>query len=99
MTGDDWKRSDTKAIGILLSGEDMDEKNECGEPVFDDMFLLFLNAHAHPVRFILPGENRRWSVELATHAETDKHRNAQLSGGETFDLPDRSVALLRQVQG
>jgi glycogen operon protein len=45
MSDDEWNRGYARSIGLLLSGQTMDVRNSKGEPVTDDTFVMFFNAH------------------------------------------------------
>jgi isoamylase len=68
MTQRDWTNSEIRTLGLFLNGREIHERTRHGEPIFDDSFLLVLNAHSEPVVFTLPTRRfgSRWAVELAT---------------------------------
>ncbi|RKT15837.1 glycogen operon protein [Streptomyces sp. 1114.5] len=55
MTEADWF-APTACLGMLLCGTAMSERDDSGEPLQDDSFLLLLNADHRETVFTLPGE-------------------------------------------
>ncbi len=86
MTPQDWELPYARCLGVLMVGQRLAERDEKGEPLMDDDLLLLLNAHHETVRFQLP--HGAWSVLL------DTARAEPISGGESYFLEARSVALL-----
>ncbi|WP_103884787.1 glycogen debranching protein GlgX [Actinacidiphila yanglinensis] len=54
MTEADWF-APSATLGMLLSGQDIPQRDARGEPVVDDSFLLIVHADHRPVEFTLPG--------------------------------------------
>ncbi|MEI6351977.1 MAG: glycogen debranching protein GlgX [Verrucomicrobiota bacterium] len=101
MTDEEWHFSYVRCLVMLLSGDTMDVRNAHGEPIRDDTFMLMLNAHYEPMKFVLPGrEDVQWELILDTRLETGfLETNCILNAGEDIDLMDRSICLLRLHTG
>ncbi len=86
---------------MLLSGKAIDVRDERGEPIVDDTFLVLFNAHHGAQRFILPGRvDVRWGLLIDTAEDTgfvEPVRTYQ--AGQALKLVDRSLCLLRLVEG
>ncbi len=97
MTEDDWNNLHTRCLGLRLSGDAIEEVDARGEPTIDDTFLMLLNAHHEPVRFVLPAHRPgvRWETLLDTRSGDGRIRLRPLRGGEAYELEGRSVAVLR----
>jgi glycogen operon protein len=54
MTEEQWQEAFIQAIGIFLNGEAIPTRSYQGEPVRDESFLLFFNAHYEPIEFSIP---------------------------------------------
>jgi glycogen operon protein len=54
MTDSAWSAEDAKSLGMLLSGDAIDEVDERGEAVVGDSLLVLLNAAADKISFTLP---------------------------------------------
>jgi glycogen operon protein len=97
MTDDEWNTSWVRCFGVMLNGQAMDEWNEYGEHVLDDVLLVMMNAHHEVMQFKLPGapEGPRWQVVFDTNTPViEGERSA--AAGEIFEIQPRSLALLRQ---
>jgi glycogen operon protein len=68
MTDADWNAHFAKAIMVFLNGQGIHGKDEWGQKVTDESFLVLFNAHNEEVRFVLPEELREhaWRDELNT---------------------------------
>ena len=101
MTDAEWRSHSAHSLGMLLSGKAIDVRDERGEPIVDDTFLMLLNAHGGAQRFVLPGKpDVRWGLLLDTAEEAgfvEPVRTYQ--AGQALKLADRSLCLLRLVEG
>jgi glycogen operon protein len=93
MSDEDWARRSARALGVLISGRGLTERDELGRPVEDDDVLLLLNAHEESVAFVLPGsEGEHWDALLDTgHPDFEGKRYGR---GATYPLGARAAALL-----
>jgi isoamylase len=101
MTDEEWHFSFIRCVGMLLSGDTMDVRDSHGEPIRDDTFMLMLNAHYEPVKFILPGrEDVQWELLMDTRLESAfLDSTCILNAGDELELIDRSTCLLRLHTG
>ena len=85
-------------MGMLLNGEAMDEYDDRGIRLRDDIFLLIVNSYWERVAFTLPGEKEAtdWSTVVDTyHGIVD---GAELvPAGETVLVPARSLLMYCRV--
>ena len=97
MTEADWTNPGTRCFGLRLAGDAINEAGPRGELILDDTFLMLLNAHDEPLPFVLPAHRAgvRWQAVLDTREPDGRRRMRLLRGGESYDLLDRSVAVLR----
>jgi isoamylase len=101
MTAADWNEPATRALGLLLRGDRIEEMDEAGEPIVGATFLVLLNAGAAAVPFIVPAPPgaARWTPVLDTR-QWEPPAAPALPAGGTFALAERSVAVLRlDVEG
>jgi glycogen operon protein len=97
MTEEQWRNGYLKTLGMLLNGLAIDEVDETGEHIVDDVLLLLINGHAEPVTFLLPGagDGPAWQVLVDT-STGDLHPSATARPGTQVELPARSLLLLCQ---
>ncbi len=97
MTDDDWDASYARSLGVFLNGSGLPERDNRGERVVDESFLLFCNAGAEAVDFTVPDEEygAAWSVELDSCGGADEVRTVKASA--QLPVESRSVVLLRQL--
>jgi isoamylase len=98
MTDQEWEEGWARAIGMRLGGKALDEIDAEGNRLVDDDLFLLLNGHYEPVTFRLPmqGDGNAWRVVVDTaRGEIDNDARV-IAAGETFDLPARSLLLLRR---
>jgi isoamylase len=95
MNDDAWNANFVRCLGVLWSGDVIDEVDEKGEKIVGDTLLILLNAHHEPIPFQLPaaGPQPQWELLLDTAevAAEDKF----LPGGKKYNLRERSLAVLR----
>jgi glycogen operon protein len=94
---DEWSNGLVRAIGMFLDGQHLNEWAEDGELLRDDSFLLLLNAYWEPLPFVLPGEADDAPWEVLIDTAHDGELANQQAPGETYDLRDRSLVLLRRA--
>jgi glycogen operon protein len=89
LTTDDWRDPETRQLGMLISGEAHDERDEAGRPVAAESLLLVLNAAGADCYFRLPPMPTpgRFELLLATAA-------AEPGPEGGLRVPARSLALL-----
>ena len=95
MTDEEWKQSHAQTLGMLLSGDALEERGERGESIKDNNFLLLLNANHENKPFTLPpaGPEARWRALVDT-TWNDHTRRSMHESGEVYPLQARSLALL-----
>ncbi len=98
MTVDDWNNPDNHSLGMLLTGNAIDELDEHGNVIVDDTFYVLSNSGPGDASFILPlgqaeGEGK-WGLIFDTQSAVEKPGIAPLSHGENYRLAPRSMALL-----
>jgi isoamylase len=76
-------------------------RNEHGEPIIDETYLLLFNAHHESRRFVLPGKlDVTWSLLVDTAEETGFIETPRLlQAGQALKLMDRSLCVLHLIQG
>ncbi len=94
----EWNDATTRSLGMLLNGEAMDEYDERGIRIRDDIFLLIVNSYWERLPWKLPGEEdmTSWSVAVDTYAgevESEVLHPAQ----STILVAPRSLLLLCRV--
>jgi glycogen operon protein len=94
MTDADWSQGQARSLGVLLSGEALDELDEHGQRVAADTLLLLFNAHAQPVSFKLPHQHggKHWERLLDT---ADPGGLAGPFRRGRYEAAARSVAVFR----
>ncbi len=85
MSDHDWNQTFARALGVLISGRGLTERDEFARLVEDDDLLLLLNAHDEDIVFTLPAGE--WRQLLDTSDQTHPE-------GETYRSKARSLALL-----
>jgi glycogen operon protein len=90
-----WHDTTVGALGMLLNGQEMDEMDERGQHVHDDILLLLLNNDANPVSFKLPpaAVGARWELLLDSFSPDEVR--PPLAPGASYPLKGRTLALLR----
>ncbi|MCB1763465.1 MAG: glycogen debranching enzyme GlgX, partial [Gammaproteobacteria bacterium] len=93
----EWQQSFARCLGLLLSGNAIEDYDERGRPIEDDTMIMLLNAHHENIDFSLPSEpqHARWQVLIDTSFNTGKRDdNRFFHSNEKYPLQARSVVLL-----
>ena len=95
MTDEAWNTDFIKSLGVLLSGEDIEEVNERGEPVVGDSLLVLLNAHEERVPFRMPAlaDRHHWHRVLDT--ADPRAADRLFRAGGRYPLQGRSLAVFK----
>jgi pullulanase/glycogen debranching enzyme len=102
MTDADWHDPATRALGMLLRGDRLEEVDAAGERIAGATMLLLLNAADHPAPFILPAlpGSGRWTLLIDTQDWTPPAGALARPGGEPYQLAEHALAVLRlDVEG
>jgi glycogen operon protein len=93
----EWSEATVGPLGMLLNGREMDEIDEQGQQLHDDILLLLLNPGAKALRFTLPivSGGAAWEPLLDSAKPGDALPPAR--PGAVYRLMGRSLALLRIV--
>jgi isoamylase len=100
MTEEEWTTGSVRCFGMRLAGDAIEETDGKGHQIFDDTFLVLMNAHHENVTFVLPAHRRgvRWEGVLDTAADSSKKRGSIFKGGQPYQLEARSLAVLRLLE-
>ena len=105
MTDAEWHDASLSSLGLLLSGDAIEERDPQGRPITGDTLLILLNADPEPVQFKLPttgvGKKRTtWELMVDTSQPTTADQLASgrtIPSGTPFELGSRSLVLARRV--
>jgi glycogen operon protein len=92
-----WGAPSINSLGVWLSGRELDEVNEEGNPLVGDTLYLMFNAHPDGINFTLPSINSdgRWERILDTAQPLWEKRYTPRD--HTYRVKGRSVAVFRVV--
>ena len=94
MEDDDWE-GDSKALGMYLNGHGIPGRDERGQPIVDDHFLLFFNVGDRVELALPPAEfATAWNVIVNTGGVVDEEQ--VLAPGSRFVVEERSTVVLRE---
>jgi glycogen operon protein len=95
MTDEAWNAEGIKSLGMLLSGDAIEEATECGETTVGDSLLVLLNAHSEQVPFTLPGldGDQQWQRVLDTADPSVAER--AFASGAGYPLQGQSLAVFK----
>ncbi|HEY0815665.1 MAG TPA: glycogen debranching protein GlgX [Pseudonocardia sp.] len=99
MTPEDWGRASTTSLGIFLNGRGIPDRDELGDPIVDDSFLLLINAHYQNVTFTLPDSSygQIWETvaDTADPLLARKSRRRAPKPGDRIRILARAMTVLR----
>jgi isoamylase len=93
-----WTAHFVRTFGVRLSGTELHELDENGDPIAGDTLYVALNAHHERVRFVLPqhGAQERWERVIDT-AQREWSRRYLLRD-HAYRVAARSVVVFRLTQ-
>lgn len=100
MSEEDWNVGFAKTVGIFLNGRGIPERDDLGERIVDDSFLLLINAHHRSIIFTLPDSayGRSWETVVDTAdpllAKT-RRRQREALPGDKLRVQARVMLVLR----
>ncbi|MGB9377224.1 MAG: glycogen debranching protein GlgX [Mycobacteriales bacterium] len=100
MTERDWDSDFGLALAVFLNGDGIPDRDQRGNPVTDDSFLICFNAHDHDVDFVAPDADyaSSWEACLDTaHPVRPEVDEQQVKAGGSIPVVARSVLVLRRV--
>lgn len=96
MMRGDWESTHARSLGMLLNGEEMQEYDERGRRIKDDIFLVLLNGFWEGINFKLPGVKEYTNWELVIDSNTHVIPVDETHHADTeFTLGPRSICLFR----
>ena len=96
MTEEIWRNARIHTIGIVLSGNAIDDFNERGERIADDTFLFLINASPTSIPFTVPSVGDIWEQQISTNDTSSTPSLLEVKGGQVFNLEGRSIAFFRR---
>ncbi|HEV7655258.1 MAG TPA: glycogen debranching protein GlgX [Mycobacteriales bacterium] len=98
MTEEDWEAGFGKSVAVFLNGDGISDRNQRGERVTDDSFIMIFNAHDGSIDFTLPPSEygSKWELVLDT-ATPQLAEPAPAAAQSVLTVEARSLAVLRRV--
>ncbi|TDP91799.1 glycogen debranching protein GlgX [Labedaea rhizosphaerae] len=103
MKEQNWDDAFGRSILVFLNGEGIADRDQRGERVVDDSFLLAFNAHHEEMPMTLPGPDygKRWQVVIDTASGVVTEPGAEdattVSAGWSLTLVPRSFVVLQRL--
>ncbi|MBN1599185.1 MAG: glycogen debranching protein GlgX [Bacteroidales bacterium] len=97
MSEKEWNADFIRCMGMLLNGELMNEVNENGDTIQDDILLVLVNSYWDKITFKLPNRDlfKAWNILVDTDKEGIKNRNQVIS--KKYTISARSLILLKNL--
>ncbi|HSN99585.1 MAG TPA: glycogen debranching protein GlgX [Candidatus Nanopelagicales bacterium] len=98
MSGEDWHNPESRAIGMLLGGDAIPDRDRQGQRIVGDTLLILMNANARAIEFVLPdiewGES--WETLIDTRTAAPPEQDLPPSRAtDKYRLIARSMVILR----
>jgi isoamylase len=102
MQDSDWNTPYSRCVGMLLNGLQMNDVDEKGIALKDDLIIILFNAYWDTVPFVIPEaqvkQKSEWEVLIDTSLAQQPNGNITLKNN-IYALQGRSVVLLRYKIG
>lgn len=96
MTEDAWETSFVRTIGVILSGDAIDEFNLRGERIADDTILIVFNGHYEKIPFVIPKIGEQWEIIHHTYLRSLYDSERIVKGGQKITVEQRSILVFRR---
>ena len=97
MNEEDWDSGFGKAIGVYLNGDGIRDRDQRGQLVKDDSFIMLFDAHHEAIEFDLPPEQFGPActpiIDTAVNSGAPPNNNV-LDFGASVKVEARSLAVL-----
>jgi glycogen operon protein len=96
MSDQEWNQDFARCLGVLLSGDSVDEADERGQRIRDENFVILMNAHHEEIPFLLPARtpDAGWIVLIDTSCQTSSNPNRFYAVASSYPLQGRSLVML-----
>jgi isoamylase len=96
MSSEEWETGFIRCMGMLLNGALMEEMDEYGNYLQNDILLVLFNSYWEPISFRLPNHRMpvRWEVLIDTHLEDNPSDPTYVK--ERYNIQARSMVMLKQ---
>ena len=101
MSEEEWRDPGVHCLGMLLSGQGLDETDERGRKLNDENFLVLLNAHHEDIQFTLPAfrPGDHWTAWMDTSRENGLRSAGMYDSAAGYPLQARSLVVLIERRG
>jgi isoamylase len=99
MTDDDWRAGFARSLSVWLNGDAIPSRDQRGDRILDDDFLVLFNAGDETLTFTIPPSVAGgWVIELDTATTGEAARPVIPAKVDIFqiDVVDRAVVVLRR---
>jgi isoamylase len=98
MSEEDWDSGFGRSIAVHLNGRGIAGRDQRGERILDDSFLLFFSAHDEAIDFRVPPEQyaNSWQLVIDTMSD-DTAQYAKVVAGDTVPVGPRALVMLQKV--
>lgn len=101
MTPDDWDHDFGRSLMVYYNGNAITERDERGQQILDDSFILIFNAHDGDIDFTLPTKDlgAKWELVVDTADSGGYPAEETFIDAEgTITVQPRSTLVLKQVE-
>jgi len=91
----DWSNAELRCFGMFLGGDAIAMRDRNGQRLQGDTLLVYMNSAKQPAPVVLPGASWGEGWELILETASDVPRPLTARAGETIQVPERAVLVLR----
>jgi hypothetical protein len=99
MTHADWNSGNLQPLGLIKSGDNLENIRRKRKPGYENTLMILLNADPAETVFTIPsfGVAEKWQVMIDTSAAGILKRPKRIASGSNQTLPGRSLMVLKPV--
>ncbi|GAB3518250.1 glycogen debranching protein GlgX [Arthrobacter monumenti] len=99
LSQEDWDTSFARSIAVYLNGDGIHGRDERGQHIYDNSFLLLFNAHDETVKFTIPAEeySPEWEMVIDTAAKNDVVATRTIKADGEVSVAGKAAVVLKSV--
>ncbi|WP_081744850.1 glycogen debranching protein GlgX [Arthrobacter sp. H14] len=99
LSQEDWDTSFARSIAVYLNGDGIHGRDERGQHIYDNSFLLLFNAHDETVKFTIPAEeySPEWETVIDTAAKNDAVATRTIKADGEVSVAGKAAVVLKSL--
>ena len=99
MTNGDWLNGGLLSMGLIKSGDNLQNIKRRGKPGYENTLMVLLNAEPGETEFIIPsfGIAEKWQMVIDTSSSRGPKGPRRVRSGYTYTMAGRSLTVMKPI--